>query len=531
MNFKTFLRNNIFYIFFILTFFDVIYIVHEYWEFYRISENISKVVLTRNNYDDIVNTYQSIFHDLKSLTIYRNQEVIFFKKNEILDYHFDIKFRRKFNLQNQELNLIFVFSFLLRDFGWFNLFSIILISIFFISINTYLSKILQHKKKRQTDYFLLFQLYDSLKVFSIHSENIEYQYIVQQFTKFVFKNTILTLGGDYIYLDKIELRNRSYVFFINADAMGKSLKGLLGILVLASVLIAILRRTQKRKIEKQRFPDTWLKYVYLEIQEVLETFNGSMLISAVIGLIDERNYCMYYINLDHPRIILQRGNEYQFIESKIYQKLGFPGSTEVIEIHRLFLNKSDSIYVGSDGKDEVLINGQVNQNENLSLELLRQTEGDIKKFYKSLKSNFEFQDDFSMLKITIKKESEESQALVSKDEVEKKAFRLYKEKRYNEIVDNFHHYAHEYPVSDNILYFYSVSCRKLNRIEEEIEIGERLWNFNKSHIKNFIRLLYCYQNLKNQERVESLIEEFIKFHKNESMIQKIQKRLKLKLKA
>jgi predicted phosphoribosyltransferase len=57
-----------------------------------------------------------------------------------------------------------------------------------------------------------------------------------------------------------------------------------------------------------------------------------------------------------------------------------------------------------------------------------------------------------------------------------------------------------YPENDELLYWYSYSCRKRKLYLEAREIGERLCNFNKKHIKN---------NLKNTLVVSLLRGGFI----------------------
>lgn len=47
-----------------------------------------------------------------------------------------------------------------------------------------------------------------------------------------------------------------------------------------------------------------------------------MLISMVIGLVDEATGLMYYINAEHPSMALYRDGEARFLDTDILRKLG-----------------------------------------------------------------------------------------------------------------------------------------------------------------------------------------------------------------
>lgn len=143
-------------------------------------------------------------------------------------------------------------------------------------------KVSQIKYQRKADLYLMYQLFQPLQNFFVTSPNFIVYSVTYQFFSFEFKGEFFRLGGDYLYLKELNIKSRKFLFFINADAIGKSLLGFGGIIVLSSVLSEILKRTETNKTEQKRYPDTWLKYVSMDIQEVLSGFEGFMMISCVV---------------------------------------------------------------------------------------------------------------------------------------------------------------------------------------------------------------------------------------------------------
>lgn len=68
--------------------------------------------------------------------------------------------------------------------------------------------------------------------------------------------------------------------------MGKSIQGAGGALVLGVVFKSILSRARLFSTKETVFPERWLKVAFQELQSVFESFDGSMMISVVMGLID-----------------------------------------------------------------------------------------------------------------------------------------------------------------------------------------------------------------------------------------------------
>ncbi len=484
--------------------------------------------------------YNKLFNNLNELTIRVNEEIILKYQNKNPYKGFSTRIKNHYDYNQNKIVLENEYIIKYRDIYIFELinFFIILLIYFFYFKN--IKQIIKVEEKRQADFYLLKQLFEPFQNLELSSKNIFIEYYLEQYVKFNHKNHSFDLGGDYIYFCSIYLRKRKYIFFINADSMGKSLQGFVGTLILSTVLSAIIKRTKKRIIEKERYPETWLKYTALEIHEVFQTFLGFMMISAVIGLIDEENGLLYMMNFDHPLPIYINSNSYHFLNSKVHRKLGFPSSNIFMEIFRYPLSQNDIIIIGSDGKDEVLIEERntINEDEYLSLNLLKEAEGNLSIFVQKLKNNYTLTDDLSLLKLVYK--SKPNLAFINVEQeithyninqfivdLNKSLFQLLKNKEYQKIIELFKEMIQVYPVNDELLYWYSYSCRKRKLYLEAIEIGERLLNFNKNHIKNYLQLIYCYKKINHQFRIDILIEELNEIINKPIKVYKIKKLLKI----
>lgn len=554
-----FTQKVIIYLFIFIIIFNILLILLNFIKIFTINtklKNISETILTKTiPYDDkilqLINTYDQInifFENIYFISIYDKELNDYLLKKYYISKPVIFSFSQEYTIteSTNKRKINFQIKYILFTY-YFYYYLAILVTIFislylfyYVNLKVSIKKIRDLKKKRQADYYLLYNLFEPLKYFNYNSEVIKIEYFLQQYEKFTYKSFKFNLGGDYIFINQIRLRNRTYTFFINADAMGKSLQGLTGITVLTTIISTVIKRTEKRLLEKERYPETWLKYTCLEIEEVYSSFQGYMMISAVSGLIDEENGLFYFINFDHPRPILKRNNNYEFLQSRIHKKLGFPGEPQIYEITRIPLFFNDVIYVGSDGKDEVLIDHSMNEDENYSLNLLKESKGDINTFIKKLNQDATIIDDLSIIKIEFKN-------LISFDKIyrfnsnfnlsyqlfhewqdylKNEFFQLLKKRQYQNIVDLFHNLIEYYPFDDDILYWYSYSCRKLKLYTKATEIGERLMNFNKTHKKNILNLMYCYEKMNHIFRFDFLFEQLHKIETREKSLNKIKKAIR-----
>ncbi|MCB1178179.1 MAG: SpoIIE family protein phosphatase, partial [Leptospiraceae bacterium] len=204
---------------------------------------------------------------------------------------------------------------------------------------------------------------------------------------------------------KINLNNNNFSLFFNADAMGKSIQGAGGIIVLGVVFEGILKQSEKNL---NLTPNEWLIEAFFELQKSFEKFKGSMLVSGILGLLDHSGK-IYYINSEHPFPILYRNSKASLIKSDIFNykfgtEINFDDKSKIITFEFQLL-KGDSFFIGSDGKDDLEIydyskkESIISSNENRILSLIEKSEGDLTKLIKYINNSGSIIDDLSIIKI------------------------------------------------------------------------------------------------------------------------------------
>ncbi|MCB1179847.1 MAG: SpoIIE family protein phosphatase, partial [Leptospiraceae bacterium] len=238
------------------------------------------------------------------------------------------------------------------------------------------------KFQQDGDYFLTSLLIKPLMVNEVHSDKVKIDFFIKQKKTFEFKNKIHEIGGDICIANNITLKNKNYCVFVNGDAMGKSIQGAGGALVLGVVFRAVISRTQINP--SNRTPEQWLKSCFVELQNVFVSFDGSMLISVVMGLVDESTGMLFYINAEHPWVILYRDNIASFLEDSLsMRKIGMIGLDGDLQVKTFHLQPEDSLLIGSDGRDDLLLRinekGEriINEDENLFLRTVEEGKGDL----------------------------------------------------------------------------------------------------------------------------------------------------------
>lgn len=268
------------------------------------------------------------------------------------------------------------------------------------------------KIQQDGDYFLTSLLIKPLMTNQVKSNTVNIDYIAIQKKKFKFRKWKEELGGDICIAHTIPLKNKKHTVFVNGDAMGKSIQGAGGALVLGVVFNALVERTKYKEKEQEVTPDEWLIECYKELQSIFESFDGSMLISVVMGIVEDDTGLMYYFNAEHPFTTLYRKGKASFIENEIgIRKIGSMGFDQSLEIKTFQLKHNDSIIAGSDGRDDILLGHDeetgfriINEDEEKFLENIEKGEGDLEKILEAIKEIGELTDDISLLKITYKKD-------------------------------------------------------------------------------------------------------------------------------
>ncbi|MCB1178143.1 MAG: SpoIIE family protein phosphatase, partial [Leptospiraceae bacterium] len=258
------------------------------------------------------------------------------------------------------------------------------------------------KIKQDLDYYLISLLIEPLTNNDYWGEKSKFEYYLNQKKKFSFKNKIHEIGGDINITKPIYLNGEKYTVFLNGDAMGKSSQGAGGVIVLGTALDVIIKRLKENPNLKIS-PTKWLEGVFKELDNVFKSFDGLMQMSAVIGLLKEETGQIYFINAEQPLSVLIRDKKAEFVEKgSIHNKLGFAFGFEEnkkVDIHTLTLEKGDIFLLGSDGRENLFIDGSIDSDSDLFLKLAEEHNGDLNKIVEDITKNGEITDDLSLLKI------------------------------------------------------------------------------------------------------------------------------------
>ena len=295
------------------------------------------------------------------------------------------------------------------------------------------------KEQQDGDYFLTTLIIQPLATNAASDERVGLDVLVRQKKKFEFKKKIHEIGGDICISDIITLQGRKYTVFINGDAMGKSIQGAGGAIVLGVVFKSILSRTIMYQGNQAVYPERWLKLAFIELQKVFESFDGSMLVSIVIGLIDNECGYLYFINAEHPWSVLYRDAKASFLESGFnLRKVGMLGMEGSLFIRTFQMNRNDVIFIGSDGRDDIQLGEDetgrriINENENLFLQTIEDAEGHLEKILVLTEKKGEITDDFSLLRIRYM--GTDSIILNEKPEFMQESIALLQKDRYEEVL-------------------------------------------------------------------------------------------------
>lgn len=265
------------------------------------------------------------------------------------------------------------------------------------------------KIKQDGDYFLTSLLTKPLYFNANKSPFVKTSFIIKQKKKFSFRSKEADLGGDICITGNLKFRSKdgtieNYTMAFNGDAMGKSMQGAGGSIVMGVVMNSIMARSASNKRVVDITPARWLALLYKEVHSVFKTFNGSMVISGTILLINDRTGFTYYWNAEHPYMVHYKDGKASYVEKTLnLRKLGLDSEFQ-FKIFRFQLEKGDIIILGSDGRDDIYItkpDGQMefNEDESLFLKHVEKAGADIEKIYHEIEKTGEIIDDLSLLKV------------------------------------------------------------------------------------------------------------------------------------
>lgn len=340
-----------------------------------------------------------------------------------------------------------------------------------MELNTSLEEIKYLKQQQDGDYYLTSLLIEPfIKKTSLNSnthQSFEYDFIIKQKKTFQFRSIEKEIGGDYCSFFLIHLKNKPYLFFINADAMGKSIQGASGLLVLLAMLKSAIERNTLIEEEQNLYPEIWLKNLFIQMHKTFETFDGSMMVSLIIGLIDIETNSLYFINAEHPYPALIRNQKGRLIKEKHYlRKLGSTIVEGNIYVHTVLLQKDDLFICGSDGKDDIIINDKINEDEELFLQLLQQHDYDPYKTYNYIMNHCGIKDDLSILWIKALKENYLKNNYNEIKKTKELIKNLYSKKENHQLYSILKDYINNVPLDNSMVFLMANICYNLGEYFE-----------------------------------------------------------------
>ncbi len=388
------------------------------------------------------------------------------------------------------------------------------------------------KEQQDGDYFLNTLLIEPLGQNNAFSKTVGIEFFVKQKKNFLFRRSEYELGGDINISENLELQGKKYIVFLNGDAMGKSIQGAGGVLVLGTVFKSIIQRTRSTEYGKTVYPERWVKNAFIEMHKSFEGFDGSMLMSAVFGLIDDKTGTMYFVNAEHPDIVLYRDGVASFIENtKQYTKLGTQGQTGSISVSVFSLRPDDVVIMGSDGRDDIGLGKDsegyeiINQDEQLFLTHIKKADGDLEKIYHRIAATGKLIDDLSLLRIHyigVRKDIKEIES-------DLKRLEEYKAKKdFPKVIEFGKKVISDYPHLTDYLYDLSYALRQVGELELAIDYGERFRLRQPTHLDNLVNLIDTYNGIGKTERAKIILEDCLKLEPEEQRVVRYKKELEEK---
>lgn len=387
---------------------------------------------------------------------------------------------------------------------------------------------IEHLKIQQDgDYFLTSLIENPLNINLNKSSSISTSFKIIQKKKFTFRNRTAEIGGDICVTGNLRFfsEKNKFTMFFNGDAMGKSMQGAGGAIVLGTALNNIMRRSAQNNRILMTSPHKWLTSTYQELHALFATFNGSMMISGVMGLINEHTGKMLYFNAEHPWTVLYRNQKASFIENELcLRKLGSESEFS-FEIKRHLLQSGDILITGSDGRDDIDIGNdfkEINEDETLFLQLIEQSQADLDRLTASIQKIGKLTDDLSLLKIEF---SLSSTLPADVDALWQEITTRIQAKDYAECIPYLVKYIHFHGENPTSYFYLSVCYKSLKLYDNAIEAGLQAYRENAGGLENLINLADAYRLAGNQQAAQTYLQEARSIAPRNKMVLKLVKLL------
>jgi len=406
------------------------------------------------------------------------------------------------------------------------------------------------KVQQDGDYFLTSLIETPLSTNFNKSKLVKTEFYINQKKKFTFRKKTAELGGDLCVTGNLRFGDGKdrWVSFFNGDAMGKSMQGAGGAIVGGTAINNILSRSAKNNRILNITPMEWVENTYSELDSIFKTFNGSMVLSCVFGLLNERSGEMYYFNAEHPWSVVYRDGKASFIENELsLRKLGSESEFD-FEVKKYKLLPGDVLLVGSDGRDDINL-GEIgernlNEDEKLFLRLVEEGKADISKIAQLIEFQGELTDDLSLMRIgfqedyaveSMDEQSEEISidsaqeairtgnktkakfildTIWDKDKTNIPVLKLliktcFEDKKYGDTIDRINEF-HKINSESHLFWFEKSVCHKqLQNYDAAKQAGEVCRRYQPDRVANLINLADSYRMLGDEESARRILRDAI----------------------
>lgn len=396
-------------------------------------------------------------------------------------------------------------------------------------LNETLGRVQDLKDKQDGDYYLTNLLADPLFKNWNKSKTVSTEFFIRQKKSFSFRDRPGELGGDLCVSGNLRFTGgKRHTMFLNADAMGKSMQGAGGALVMGTVINSLMRRSAANDKVLGISPQEWLLDAFEELQDVFLTFDGLMAISCFLGVVDDESGMLYYFNAEHPLPVLYRNGSAVFFQEELHlNKIGMLQLKSDIDIRHFQLEPADILICGSDGRDDLRIKNEqgepvMNEDESLFLRLVELAQADLSKLVTLLERTGELTDDLSLIRLDF------ASGRVMPDRPEEtytmnQIFTLIRHKAYEDAMTKLETSGAQGSFLYN--YYKGLCLARLNRHKEAITYLERASEMRKDQAAVPELLAFAYGKLNRNEEARRYLTEAYNLDPHNSKVQKALARL------
>ncbi len=377
-------------------------------------------------------------------------------------------------------------------------------------VQSTLAEVQELKTAQDGDYYLTSLLLKPLAQNSVTGGPTRVETFLSQKKKFRFRHWDAEIGGDLSSAGRIQLRGRAYTVIINGDAMGKSMQGAGGALVLGTVFKANVTRTQYSAAQQAKHPEFWLRDCFYELQNVFVSFEGSMLTSAVLALVSDDGV-LYLINAEHPSTVLYRDGHAVFLDAGFQvRKIGVADAELDLRVLCMRLRPNDVVFTGSDGRDDIRIgksedgHRRFNEDERRFLSLVEQARGELPPLVELLFRSGELTDDLSLLRLAYLEDGPPASPVESASPSRREYRVLAQAGRFAEAQALCAEVLERNPERTEFLYYAAFSARRAGNFDDAIAFGERCRLRDRTLLPNLRNLVIVYEQLGRSERLPIL---------------------------